>query len=240
MLPEEKLERSKLPQSNTAIDYSTIGCDQRNDVLVVVPDTEKIMVEPVWLLADDFEGKMYADYISDHPDYDKIYVRSGLLEHLHNAATTLPDDIKLVVRAGHRPIEVQKRLLQYVFDGYVQENPGSPKQALEHARTFVSDPDVKLPPHCCGAAVDVELYDTKTQQLMDFGSPLNMDNETSSLHSDGITKAQKENRMLLLRTMLNAGFASYYPEWWHFSYGDQIWAWFYNKQNCLYDLTEIQ
>lgn len=239
MLLKEKIERSKHPQGNVDIDYSQIGCRQQDDPLVVVQDTEKIMVDPVWLLPDDFEGKMYADYIREHPGYNKIYVRKGLLERLQDAANALPDGIKLVVRAGHRPIEVQKRLLQYVMDGYVTEHPAATaEQALTHARTFVSDPEVKLPPHCCGAAVDVELCDTKTQQVLDFGSPLNMDNEISGLHSDGITAEQKNNRMLLLQTMLDAGFASYYPEWWHFSYGDEIWAWFYAQENCLYGLIE--
>ena len=124
----------------------------------MVQGSKKIMVEPVWLLPDDFEGRMYADYIAEHPGYDQIYVRAGLLERLKDAAAALPDGIKLVIRAGHRPIAVQKKLLHYVTDGYVKENPNaSTQQALQHARTFVSDPDVKLPPHCCAAAVDVEL-----------------------------------------------------------------------------------
>jgi zinc D-Ala-D-Ala dipeptidase len=237
---DQKIKRSRHPQGNVDIDYSKIGCEHLEDPLAAVQDSQKIMVEPVWLLTADFEGKMYADYIREHPDYGRVYLRSAVLERLQDAASKLPNGIKLVVRAGHRPVEVQKRLLQYVVDNYIKQNPGvNPDWALEHARTFVSDPEVKLPPHCCAAAVDVELFDTKKGKLLDFGSPLNMDNEISTLHSSGITLAQKENRMLLLRIMLEAGFASYYPEWWHFSYGDEVWAWFYEKENCLYGLIEI-
>lgn len=35
---------------------------------------------------------------------------------------------------------------------------------------------------------------------------------------------QKENRFLLQDLMLLVGFAPYYGEWWHFSYGDREWA----------------
>jgi D-alanyl-D-alanine dipeptidase len=111
-------------------------------------------------------------------------------------------------------------------------------EVLTHARMYVSDPAIKVPPHCCGAAVDIDLLDISTNQLVDFGSPVNEDAEISHLHYGGITKNQKENRQYLLSTMLKAGFSSYYAEWWHYSYGDQIWAWFYGRDMCLYDIVE--
>ena len=116
----------------------------------------------------------------------------------------------------------------------------SDKKALEHARMFVSDPDIKLPEHCCGAAVDVCLYNNNDKKLLDFGSTMNDDSSISYLHTREITTKQKENRLLLLMTMLNAGFSSYYAEWWHYSYGDQIWAWFYHKKSFLYGLAEVK
>jgi D-alanyl-D-alanine dipeptidase len=67
---------------------------------------------------------------------------------------------------------------------------------------------------------------------------MNENSAISYLHAGGITPLQAENRLLLLRTMLEAGFASYYAEWWHYSYGDEIWAWFYGKDDCLFGLIE--
>ena len=34
--------------------------------------------------------------------------------------------------------------------------------------------------------------------------------------------------------MTKFGFAQHPNEWWHFSYGDQLWAWKNNKANALY------
>ena len=233
----ERIERSK---STERIDYSKIGCVNQQDPLVKVETSEKIIIAPVWTLEGDFEGGMYADYIAEHPEYDGIYIRSELLNRLQAAANSLSEQYKLVVRAGHRPLAVQKRLLKECAQDYKDDNPGvSHEEAMEHARTFVSDPDIELPPHCCGAAVDAELMDVTTNQLVDFGSTMNDDNDTSFLHYDGITDVQKEKRMLLLEIMLAQGLASTAFEWWHFSYGDEVWAWFYGKADALYGLTDL-
>lgn len=229
---DEKIERSK---SKERINFSKIGCTNQADPLVKVEPSDKIMVEPVWTLEGDFEGGMYADYIAKHPEYDGIYVRSELLKRLVKAAASLDERYKLIVRAGHRPLDVQRRLLKDCMRDYKNDHPeASDEEALHHARTFVSDPDTSLPPHCCGAAVDVELFDASKGKLVDFGSPMNIDKDISFLHYDDISPEQKENRMLLLRIMLEQGLASTAFEWWHFSYGDQVWAWFYGEQDSLY------
>jgi D-alanyl-D-alanine dipeptidase len=83
------------------------------------------------------------------------------------------------------------------------------------------------------------VLDTTTGQLLDFGSKLNEDSERSFLHYPNLTKEQKENRLMLLTAMLDAGFASLMSEWWHYSYGDQTWAWFYGKTNSLYSPIDL-
>lgn len=237
MTLSERIERSK---STERIDYSKIGCLNQQDPLVKVEPSEKIIVEPVWTLQGDFEGGMYADYIAEHPEYDGIYVRSELLKRLEAVANSLSEQYKLIVRAGHRPIAVQKRLLKECAQDYKDDHPGvSDEEALEHARTFVSDPEQELPPHCCAAAVDVDLMDLAGNQLVDFGSPVNLDEEISYLHYENISPIQKKNRMLLLAAMLEQGLASTAFEWWHFSYGDEVWAWFYHEPAALYGLIDV-
>lgn len=60
------------------------------------------------------------------------------------------------------------------------------------------------------------------------------DIEKVKTHYYYLTNQQKENRKLLHDLMILENFAPYYGEWWHFSYGDKEWAWFYNKKNALY------
>jgi D-alanyl-D-alanine dipeptidase len=232
----EKLERS---HSSEKIDFSKIACLHHPDRLVKVASSDLILVKPVWEIPGDYEGALYATYRERHPEYDGVYVRSAVLQRLEEAAKSFNGTYKLTLHAGHRPIGVQKQLLQDVMHDYQKAHPAaSDDEALAHARMYVSDPAIKLPPHCCGAAVDVALFNTATNAYVDFGSTMNEDSDVSHLHSDAINEQQKENRLLLLNAMLGAGFASYYAEWWHYSYGDEIWAWFYHKDACLYGLTE--
>jgi len=234
---EKKLQKSRSTESIDFSKYQSIGI---NDPLIKIVDSNKIVVAPNWTITGDFEGQMYADYIAEHPEYDGIYVRSELLNRIELAANILSNPYKLVIRAGHRPIDVQKRLLKECSAEYKKDNPGiSEKDALNHARTFVSDPDITLPPHVCGAAVDVEIVDATTGILLDFGSTMDDDNERSFLYYSDLTDNQKANRLMLVTVMLKAGLASCKTEWWHFSYGDQIWAWFYDHQNSLYSPVDL-
>lgn len=90
-----------------------------------------------------------------------------------------------------------------------------------------SDPQLP-PPHSTGAAVDVTVVDT-------FGTSLQMgsgfDEVSERIHPHyylGSTEADADeingNRDLLRRIMEGAGFRRLTHEWWHFSYGDQMWA----------------
>lgn len=229
---EEKLKRS---ESAERIDFSKYQSSGTDDPLVKMAGNSKLVIEPCWTDDSNWEGKRYRDYIDEHPAYDGIFVRTEIAKRLEIAAESLDARYQLVVRAGHRPIKVQQRLLLECAEEYKKDNPGtSDEVALEHARTFVSDPDISLPPHVCGAAVDVELLDAATGKPLDFGGKINEDSIRSYLHYQGVTEKQRENRLALLRTMLDAGFASCKPEWWHYSYGDQVWAWFFGKSESLY------
>lgn len=232
----ERIERSK---STERIDYTEIGCLNHTDPLVEMKPTENILVEPYWTIEGDFEGGMYADYMAEHPEYNGVYIRPELLIRVEKAADSLAPQYKLVIRAAHRPRDVQRRLLVECMQDYKDDNPGvSDDEAHKHASLFVSDPDSSPPPHCCGSAVDVDLFDVEKDEYVDFGSPNGADDERSYLHYDGIAAEHKEMRMKLLSAMLDQGLASVAFEWWHFSYGDETWAWFYGQKDCLYGLLE--
>lgn len=231
------LERSK---NRDKIDFSNITCANSSEPLIGVTSSRRLLVEPIWEKPiDDLEGPLYQEYIKDNPDYTSVYLRREVAKRLSEAAESLHAEFKLILRAGHRPLAVQNKLLRSLMDEYLEDNPeASTNQALEFARTFVSDPAIASPPHCCGSAVDVDMCNSATGQLIDFGCPVNTDSEIAFLHSDKISDNQYNNRLFLLKAMLGAGFASYYGEWWHYSYGSESWAHFYKKPSSLYGLVE--
>jgi D-alanyl-D-alanine dipeptidase len=109
-------------------------------------------------------------------------------------------------------------------------------QLLAETRILVADPRATVPPHTTGGAVDVEVLNTATGRLVPMGAPANTEGERGHTYSQAITAAEQQNRLTLLRTMLEAGFANYAYEWWHFSYGDAIWALFYGQPAAHYSM----
>ncbi len=215
---------------------------KNDEPLVAIVNSKKLLVEPIWENPiDDIEGPLYREYILENPEYNQIFVRETVSKMLERAVENLPKEYRLVVRAGHRPLKVQYQLLDGVKNQYLSKNPAvSEEQALEFARTYVSDPSIKLPPHCCGAAIDVDVLSVKSGKLVDFGCPVNTDSEVAYLKTDKISKEQMNNRKILQKAMLESGFAPFDHEWWHFSYGDKAWADYHTKSDILYGLVELK
>lgn len=75
--------------------------------------------------------------------------------------------------------------------------------------------------HSRGSTVDLTLLDMKTGKEVDMGSPFDYFGERSHPDYAGITKEQKENRLILRNAMLRNGFEPYECEWWHFTLSDE-------------------
>lgn len=75
--------------------------------------------------------------------------------------------------------------------------------------------------HSRGSTVDLTLLDMSTGKEVDMGSPFDYFGERSHPDYAGITKEQKENRLILRNAMLRNGFEPYECEWWHFTLSDE-------------------
>src|SRR5690606_20431108 len=109
----------------------------------------------------------------------------------------------------------------------------------EHISPYISNPgelDLNNPltwfSHSTGAAIDLTLREIRTKQFLFMGGIFDDPSELS--HTDyferpdaptgaSATEARR-NRRLLYWAMINEGFASLPSEWWHYDYGDQLWA----------------
>lgn len=76
---------------------------------------------------------------------------------------------------------------------------------------------------------------------IDFGSKLyDFVSTKSYVFCPNISRLGKSNRMLLRKCMTRAGFAPYDAEWWHFSFGDREWAFYYKKSYALYNQLDLK
>ncbi len=101
-------------------------------------------------------------------------------------------------------------------------------------------------PHATGAALDLTIRWIGAEQLW-MGSIF--DDVTELAHRDrfervaagGLSFSDEEaraNRRLLYWVMAEEGFAGHPDEWWHFSWGDQLWAKLTGAPAALYGLAE--
>lgn len=87
--------------------------------------------------------------------------------------------------------------------------------------------------HQTGGAIDLTICYQDGEEL-DMGTSYLEFNESTPTSSRKLTSAQKKNRALLLSVMKDAGFVNYPLEWWHYSYGDKMWAAYSNSSTAVY------
>ena len=97
------------------------------------------------------------------------------------------------------------------------------------------------PPHSTGAAVDLTIRWIGQDHLYmgsifdDFTSRANTDfYETNIMDHSFSDYEARNNRRLLYWMMSNEGFSNNPTEWWHFSWGDQMWARLQGEPSALY------
>lgn len=170
------------------------------------------------------------------PNTPNFYLRESVSQRLLQAAELFAQKgIYIKVHEMYRSLKKQTKEFKEINAEMKQRHAGkSPNFIWQKTTEFIADPKM-LPPHCTGAAIDIELVDRKGPLKM--GTPVNAIDEKANLIATGLTKSEQLNRQLLLSVMMSQGFAPLSAEWWHFSYGDRNWAAFYNAQ-ILYNVID--
>jgi len=155
----------------------------------------------------------------------------------------------LLIYDSWRPLEVQEFMFKRAFllecekleiDASLKNMKSYPS-ILKKVEKFWAYPSFDSrcpPPHSTGGALDVCLSD-KEGNLVEMGSTVDQMDETSNPDFYANIKNEEaiiwdSRRNLLREIMTKFGFAQHPNEWWHFSYGDQLWAWKNKKENAIY------
>ncbi|WP_114785662.1 M15 family metallopeptidase [Vibrio tetraodonis] len=195
-----------------------------------------------------------SDEIVCYPAYYKMgvkyavqecFVRESVFYKLLEVARSLPNGIRLVVLDGWRPIHVQ----EYLYETLITQLKRAPIHADKNiselsliARTLVSPPsnNSKCPsPHQTGGSVDVTLCDGDGR-LLDMGTQFDENSllSWSSALEDTPETTQAQNRRLLYNAMIEAGFTNLPSEWWHYDYGNQMWANYMGCKKAIFGATK--
>ncbi|NJQ08783.1 M15 family metallopeptidase [Streptomyces lonarensis] len=154
------------------------------------------------------------------------HLRAGVLERLLDAASRLPDGVRLALVEGYRPPELQRRSFDTYRERLRAEGRHRSEEELHEATSrYVAPPTVA--PHPSGAAADLTLIGVDGQDL-DMGTAVGATPEESDdaccTAALSITPRARENRRLMGDVLRAAGMVNYPTAWWHWSYGDQYWA----------------
>ena len=179
-------------------------------------------------------------------------LREGVLSRLLKAKKYLTlnySDFSFLIYDSWRPLEVQEYMFYYACNNeckkngidFSVENINSYPEIIQKVEKFWAFPSSSIknpPPHSTGAAIDITFVD-KGGKSVDMGCDIDeMDDSASpDYYQKGTDQKAKEchyRRKVLQNTMLKFDFAQHPNEWWHFSYGDQLWAWQNNKKNAIY------
>lgn len=182
-------------------------------------------------------------WVPRHPVFE--YERFRLLrrtpaEMLARAQARLPEGIRLAVVEGWRPPEIQRRMHEETRARLRGEHPHwSDRHLTREANRFSAPMDPRVPPpHTTGGAVDLHLTDADGE-ILDFISPYSlMDRHGTPRDAKGLSAEARRNRKLLREVLEAVGLTNYPSEWWHWSYGDQGWAYRGGHLHAVYAATE--
>ena len=155
----------------------------------------------------------------------------------------------LLIYDTWRPIEVQEFMFNRAFsleckrlniDASMKKIQTYPLiiEKVEKFWAFPSFDEKCPPPHSTGGALDVTFSD-ENDNPVEMGSEIDQMDETSKPDfyddvDDRKAIIWNERRNLLREIMIRFGFVQHPNEWWHYSYGDQLWAWKNKKATAIY------
>ena len=168
-------------------------------------------------------------------------LRLGVVQRLLDAQQQLIEhdpSLRLSIFDAWRPIAVQAFMVDHSIAELCRERGVEVRsgdafdQVVADVGRFWAAPSrdpMTPPPHSTGAAVDLTLSSSD-------GTPLAMGGEIDAIgavsepqhyagREDSDAERWHQRRQLLADVMEASGFAQHPNEWWHYSFGDQLWAW---------------
>ena len=164
-------------------------------------------------------------------------IRLPVADMLCQADKSLPKGYRLAIVEGWRAPHIQKRMYLAVWGRFKERHPEWSDVTLRRVVNRYTAPlSAKVPPpHSTGGAVDLMLI-TDDGTLCDHCSPYDRyDPACYSFDAPGLSGTARHHRDILAEVLLPTGLTNYPSEYWHWSYGDQGWAYRGRHPHALYN-----
>ena len=180
---------------------------------------------------------------------EKIFLRRTLAIKLDKINRVLyPLGLGLLIQEGYRPLSVQRFVQEVsVLKGLKKENPElSEAELQEKVKMFAASTNGDLrsspPPHLTGGAVDLTIVSLETGEQIDMGKKGGLygtafPDALERQSSEEFEEAKQFRRILFWLTREQQMIVNP-AEWWHLSWGDQMWAWITKSPYAIYGVAE--
>lgn len=173
--------------------------------------------------------------LSDDP---KLYAREGIAEKIVAIQSKIGRR-KLKIWDSWRSRVVQNNIYQLYWNDLTNKHPAWSKDELKaEVGKFVTvaDSPERIPPHATGGAIDLTLVEPDNTEV-EMGTVFDhFGPEAASFYFEEACRNQtiRDNRRNLREAMMAEDFSMDDDEWWHFDYGNQLWAAKRNKPYAIY------
>jgi D-alanyl-D-alanine dipeptidase len=153
-----------------------------------------------------------------------IFVRESVAKALIRARNYLPEGYNFEIHDGKRSLAQQREIIKICEEDLKKKYPKDWEKRLEIFTGGYKSLKEKLPSntHRHGGAVDLTILDNKMRELdmggEDFTKKSRLNYYENKKNLKKREKKIRDNRRLLKKVMVKAGFEPYYPEWNHWGY----------------------
>ncbi|MBQ9011143.1 MAG: D-alanyl-D-alanine carboxypeptidase family protein [Bacilli bacterium] len=170
-----------------------------------------------------------------------VYLRKTVYEKLKFMGQMLEEyGYRIKLYDAYRSFEDQQRSWDRRYKETKEQHPDLPESEIERlTRLKVSKITDKnnVGGHQTGGAIDITLVDKDGKEL-NMGTRYAEHNSKTKTKSNDLTVEEKSNRDLLVGLLEKLDFVNFPNEWWHFAYGDKMWAAYKFKRHCFYGYIE--
>ena len=168
-----------------------------------------------------------------------VYLRESVYNKLCLLNDTIKKDgYKIKLFDAYRSYEKQKVEWEKTLEVTKKENPKLSEDEIIRLNTLkIANPTNGVGGHQTGGAIDITLVTSDLKEL-DMGSEYLEHIKQTNTYSKDLTDIQKKNRNYLLNNMKKLDFVNFPAEWWHYCYGDRMWAAYKGKKECFYGYIE--
>lgn len=222
-----------------AIEYCEMVEEKDRDLKLLWPTKPIIDNNSQLVSLKDVGFKLiYEPSIKENYQY---LVREEIVKKVERISKSLEEeDKRLIIRSAWRSFDHQQMIWDNKVNYLLKIHPEKSTEEINSLVThFIAPSDKSM--HSTGGAVDALIYDLKNDCVMDFGTNkgLNIDlNEKCFPYHPDISALAMTNRKLLIDLFEKEEFVCDNKEYWHFDYGNAVWAAKKGSEHAFYGIIK--